>query len=121
MNQEQYSMSNENIDRRIPLIEFLRMIKPEEARAIIVMLADGGITGVKSGNMPISQLEKVVFNLDVLLFCKKELKDAKLRKIIEAGMELEDVFELVKAPGELLRACSHVEKMIWDINFYEEV
>jgi hypothetical protein len=114
-------MSNLNSDRRIPLTEFLRMIKPEEARAIIVMLAQGGIVGVKSGNMPISQLEKVVFNLDVLLFCKKELKDAKLRKIIEAGMELEDVFELVKAPGELLRACSFVEKMIWNINFYEEV
>jgi hypothetical protein len=116
-------MSSANIDRfhRIPLVEFLRMIKPQEARTIIVMLAQGGITGIKSGTMPISQLEKVVFNLDVLLFCKKELKDAKLRKIIEAGMELEDVFELVKAPGELLRACSIVERMIWDINFYEEV
>jgi hypothetical protein len=115
-------MSNANIDksRRVPLVEFLRTVKPEEARAIIVMLAQGGVAGIKNGNLLLPQLEQVVFNLDVLFFCQRELKDPKLRRLIEVGMELEDVAELVKDQGELLRSCSRVEKMIWDIDLHQE-
>ena len=100
-----------NLLHRFPLVNFLRELKPVEARILIAVIAQGVSLGVKSGNMSISLAEKIIFNLDILLFCKKELKDRAVKTIIERGMELEDIDSLVKDSAVMSRACDDILKL----------
>jgi hypothetical protein len=97
--------------RRLPLVNCLRELKPAEASVLVAVIAQGVSFGVKSGDISISLAEKIIFNLDILLFCKKELKDRAARTIIETGMELEDVESLVQDPKAIGRACDNILKL----------
>lgn len=104
------------VSRRIPLIDFLRSLRLGEAKSLLIIIAKGVVSEIEEGRISIALAESLIFNLDVLLFCKNELKDAKVRAIIEAGMELEDVEELVKDPAAVSRACKSIQMLINSIS-----
>jgi hypothetical protein len=108
--------SNTKIMRRIPLIDLLGSLDPSDAKYLILFMAEGIVAKIKDGRVSLDTAEKMLFNVDVHLFCKKVLKDSKLRNIIECGMELEDVEEIARNDGSIARACTDIQKLMDDIH-----
>ena len=107
---------NHKILRRIALINLLGSLDPSDARYLILFMAEGIVATIKDGRVSVDTAEKMLFNLDVHLFCKKVLKDSKLRNIIERGMELEDVNQITRNDGAIGRACTDMQKLMDDIH-----
>ncbi|MGD2180144.1 hypothetical protein [Lusitaniella coriacea] len=93
------------------LIEFLKKIDNKEAKAVIEAIILSAIHGVKDKRISISEVEIIIFNLDILLFCKESLKDPRLSLIISYGMELDSIHELVGNP-EIANACQEIEEIL---------
>ncbi|MBE9115380.1 DUF3969 family protein [Lusitaniella coriacea LEGE 07157] len=93
------------------LIEFLKKIDNKEAKAVIEAIILSAIHGVKDKRISISEVEIIIFNLDILLFCKESLRDPRLSLIISYGMELDSIHELVGNP-EIANACQEIEEIL---------
>ena len=100
------------IKHRIPLISLLNEIDVEAAKLLIIVIARSAILGVKEGSLSLVDCEKLIFNLDVLKYCGKHIKDKRLYKLIFYGMELGDVEQLVSKPGALMDACVEMEGIL---------
>lgn len=98
--------------RRIPLISLLNEIEVEAAKLLIIVIASGAILGVKEGSLSLADSEKLIFNLDVLKYCGKHIKDKRLYKLISYGMELGDIEQLVSKPGAVTDACVEMERKL---------
>src|SRR5215475_15159010 len=101
--------------RRIPLISLLNEIEVETAKSLIIVIARGAILGIKEGSLSTADCERLIFNLDVLRYCGKHIKDKELYRLISYGMELGDIEQLVSAPGALTRACVEMEGILCEI------
>lgn len=99
-------------NQRIPLISLLDEIDIEAAKSMIVVIARSVILGIKEGSLSPADGERLIFNLDVLTYCGKHIKDKKLYKLISYGMELGDIERLVSIPGALTNACVEMEEII---------
>jgi len=99
------------IQKRIPLANFLNQIDTETARLLLLTTARGVISGVKGGSLSPTDSQQLIFNLDVLLYCKK-IKDKSLYNLIVQGMELRDIEQLVSDPKAVTNACINIESTI---------
>jgi hypothetical protein len=118
MNLERFSMSNLNEESsRINIVNILKNVAVSDAKLLLVVIAQGVVQGIKDGNISITLAENIIFNLDILMFCKKRLKDRRLTNIIEIGMELEDIEELIVDKMAVARACTNLQHIISTINF----
>ena len=100
--------------RRIALVPELEKLPRPLARWILASIAEDTVHSIRTRRMAISRAEDIVFNLDVLSFCRGKLRDKNLRWIIEYGMELSDLDRLVGKPSELVKACTEIEERLRD-------
>ena len=56
--------------------------------------------------------KKLIFNLDVLDYCGKHIKNKRLYKLNSYGMELGDIEQLVSEPGAVTDACVEMEGIL---------
>ncbi len=103
------------IKHRIPLISLFDEVGVEAAKLLIIVIARSAILGIKEGSLSLAYCEKLIFNLDVLKYCGKHIKDKRLYKLISYGMELEDIEQLVSKPGAVTNACIEMEKILCKI------
>jgi hypothetical protein len=92
------------------IIELLRTLKKDEARALVCALAIGASRMISSDISLWPNAERLVFNGKLLLFCSTELKDDDVAEVINAGIQIEDVEEIFRDPEETVRECARVEK-----------
>ena len=102
-------------NQRIPLISLLNQIEIEAAKLLIIVIARSAILGVKEKSLSPADCERLIFNLDVLTYCGKHIKDKGLYKLISYGMELGDIEQLVSSPGALTNACVEMEGILCKI------
>ncbi|MBI4582000.1 MAG: DUF3969 family protein [Planctomycetes bacterium] len=79
------------------------------ARWILAWLAADVLRAIRRGQLGIEEAERVIFNLDVLLFCRRHLRDRELSWIVEYGMELSSIERLVGKREKVLDACQVIE------------
>jgi len=103
------------INQRIPLVSLLTEIEVEAAKSLILVIARSVILGLKEGSFSPAYCERLIFNLNVLTYCGKVIKDKRLYKLISYGMELGDIERLVSNPGALTNACVEMEGLICEI------
>jgi hypothetical protein len=103
-------------DQRIPLSSLLNEIETMAAKMLIILIARSAISGIKEGSLSPVDCERMIFNLDVLTYCRKYIKDKRLYKLISYGMELGDIERLVSSPGALTDACVEMEGILSEIN-----
>jgi len=84
------------IKHRIPLISLLNEIDVEAAKLLIIVIARSAILGVKEGSLSLVDCEKLIFNLDVLKYCGKHIKDKRLYKLIVEAHDIVDSFLIEK-------------------------
>ena len=106
--------------RRIPLVSLLEKLPKQSARLWLAFLAQDVIHSIKARKRSIARAEDVLFNLDVLLFCDRKLKDRDLQWIVEYGMELSDVEQLI-GRDEVLNACKEIEKRLAKITLGQSI
>src|SRR5215470_7088720 len=78
-------------------------------------LLRSAILGIKEGSLSVADCEKLIFNLDVLDYCRKHIKNKRLTKLISYGMELGDIEQLVSKPGAVTEACVEMEGILCKI------
>jgi len=100
------------INQRIPLTSLLNEIEVEAAKLLIIVIARSAILGVKEESLSPADCERLIFNLDVLKYCGKHIKDRRLYKLISYGMELGDIGRLVSKPGAVADACVEMEGIL---------
>ena len=100
------------IKHRIPLISLFNEIDVEAAKLLIIVIARSAILGVKEGSLSEADCEKLIFNLDVLDYCRKHIKNKRLTKLISYGMELGDIERLISEPGAVTEACVEMEGIL---------
>jgi len=98
--------------RVVPLVSALEQVAPLSAKKIIVGMALGSVEGIRKSTLTIGDAERLVFNLDVLLFCERRLHDAALCEIIRYGMELGDVQQLVPGKQAFMDACREISTFL---------
>src|SRR5262245_31504847 len=103
------------INQRIPLISLLNEIEVEAAKSLIIVIARSAILGVKEGSLSSADCERLIFNLDVLKYCREHIKDKRLYKLISYGMELADIERLVSNPGAVADAYVEMEGILCKI------
>ncbi|OQY47227.1 MAG: hypothetical protein B6242_05510 [Anaerolineaceae bacterium 4572_78] len=108
--------SNELLVNRLPLAAFFRLIGKESSRPIMVSLAYGLLKGLQENKITIRQAENILFNPDVLLLCDEQRYDALIIEVIEYGMELADIDELVDDKTVLFDAVVECQEKLHYIN-----
>lgn len=96
----------------MPLVSFLRGLENGEACQILALLIHGAVSGVRTGVSSIPTVENIVFNLEVLLYCRDELRDPTILRLVEYGMELADIAELVPDKDAVVSACLEIEDLL---------
>lgn len=104
------------IAHRIPLITLLKQIDQEDAKLLIVAIAKGAISSIKDGGLSIADSERLIFNLDILMYSDKCFNDKALFKVISYGMELEDIEQLVMTHNAVIDACVEIEELLSKID-----
>jgi hypothetical protein len=99
------------VQQRIPLANFLDQIDTKTAKILLLTIATGVISNIKEGSLSPTDSQRLIFNLDVLLYCEK-VKDKPLYNLIAHGMELVDIEQLVSDPNAVTNACINIERTI---------
>jgi hypothetical protein len=104
-------MSNRNgkhVDKA-PTISLDGLDKQAKVRLLLHMAIEL-VDGLKSGRVRLPQAEAVLFNIEKRMFASRVLKHRPLTHVIEAGMELEDVREVLKSREAFVRACDDIKR-----------
>lgn len=98
--------------KRICLDELLKGLSPREQCRVLMVTALGAVRAVRSEPAFIPLMEDIIFDPHMLRYCSEQLRDLRVRWVLEYGMELTDVHTLVRDPASLHRACDHIERTI---------
>lgn len=102
--------------RNIPLCNFFYTLEKEKIERLILLLLHGVLHTLKEKKTSIESAESIIFNLDILNFCQKYAIDTQIIELIEYGMELGDIVELVKKPNALDEAIEECLKTLHEIS-----
>lgn len=102
---------------RIPITNLLEQLDSQIAKKLIVVIAKGVISSLKEESLTILDSEQLIFNLDVLIYCKTHIQDEELYNLISYGMELEDIENLIKRSEVLVSAYNEIEQRLSKISY----
>src|SRR5438128_2555063 len=98
---------------RIPLVPLIEGCAPDQARAVILMLARGAVQWIREDKSRIAIAESMIFYWDILVYCRDRLRDERLTTLISHGMEIDDIDRfLPHAPGGVPGICDRVAQRI---------
>ncbi len=101
-----------------PLLGELNNLSSKYIEHSILNSAEIIINKILKKEIDVYFAEEIIFNLETLFFVDK-LENKKLSEIIEYGMELSDIQELVSKPKEIYKACKEILNLIKSVRHSE--